>query len=47
MAGKKWCEFCRINISYTKKDIEAHEATRLHLQNKQKQIKFERIKIQK
>ncbi len=47
MAGKKWCEYCRINLPYSKKDIESHEATRTHLQNKQKAIKFERIKIRK
>ncbi len=46
MAGKKWCEYCRINISYNKKDIQDHEQTRLHLQNKQRTIKFERIKKQ-
>ena len=33
-------------MPYNKKDIQEHEETRLHLQNKQKAIKFERIKIQ-
>ena len=47
MAGKKWCEYCRINLPYSKKDIENHEATRQHLQNKQKAIQIERIKIRK
>ena len=46
MGGTKWCEYCRINLPYNKKDIQAHEETRMHLQNKQKAIKFERIKIQ-
>lgn len=45
MGGKKWCEFCRINLPYDKKAIEDHEATRRHIQNKQKHIKYERIKI--
>jgi len=40
MPGKKWCEYCRINLSYNKKDIQEHEETRLHLRNKQKSIQF-------
>ena len=46
MGGKKWCEYCRINLNYNKKEIQEHEQTRLHLQNKQRHIKHERIKIQ-
>jgi hypothetical protein len=46
MAGKKWCEYCRINIGFSKKEIQEHEETRMHLQNKQKEIIFQRIKIQ-
>lgn len=47
MAGKKWCEYCRINLPYNKKDIQEHEETRLHLQNKQRAIKFQRMSIQR
>ena len=46
MGGKKWCEYCRININYNKKEIQEHEQTRMHLHNKQKTIKYDRIKIQ-
>lgn len=47
MGGKKWCEYCRINIDYNKKAIQEHEETRLHIQNKDKQIKFDRHKLRK
>lgn len=47
MPGKKWCEYCRINLPYNKKDIQEHEETRLHLRNKQKTIQFQRIKTQR
>lgn len=47
MPGKKWCEYCRINLPFEKKAIQDHESTRLHIQNKQRHITYERIKIMK
>jgi hypothetical protein len=45
MAGKKWCEYCRLNLNYNKKDIQDHEATQTHIKNKANFVKFERIKF--
>ncbi|KAL4461195.1 hypothetical protein ABPG72_011760 [Tetrahymena utriculariae] len=43
--GKKWCEYCRTQINWTKEDIAYHEQSRTHKKNVEREIEFKRQKI--
>ncbi|KAL4445574.1 hypothetical protein ABPG74_006125 [Tetrahymena malaccensis] len=43
--GKKWCEYCRTQINWTKEDIAFHEQSRTHKKNVEREIEFKRQKI--
>ena len=45
--SKKWCQYCRVNIDYNKEAIRRHEETRLHVQNKEREIKHQRREAKK